>query len=84
MIVLSHGGPTSSASTSLDLGKQFLTSRGIAIVAVDYGGSTGYGREYRRRLDGQWGVVDVDDCVAAAQYLVERGDVDRPAGHRGR
>ena len=76
LIVLSHGGPTSNASTSLDLGKQFLTSRGIAIVAVDYGGSTGYGREYRRRLDGQWGVVDVDDCVAAAQYLVERGDVD--------
>ena len=53
-----------------------MTSRGIAIVDVDYGGSTGYGREYRRRLDGQWGVVDVDDCVAAAQYLVERGDVD--------
>jgi dipeptidyl aminopeptidase/acylaminoacyl peptidase len=76
LIVLSHGGPTSNASTSLDLGKQFMTSRGIAIVAVDYGGSTGYGREYRRRLDGQWGVVDVDDCVAAAQYLVERGDVD--------
>jgi dipeptidyl aminopeptidase/acylaminoacyl peptidase len=76
LIVLSHGGPTSNASTSLDLGKQFLTSRGIAIVAVDYGGSTGYGREYRQRLDGQWGVVDVDDCVAAAQYLVERGDVD--------
>ena len=43
---------------------------------MDYGGSTGYGREYRRRLDGQWGVVDVDDCVAAARYLVERGDVD--------
>ena len=82
---LSHGGPTSNASTSLDLGKQFLTSRGIAIVDVDYGGSTGYGRDYRRRLDGQWGVVDVDDCVAAAQYLVERGDVDpRSAGHRGR
>ena len=76
LLVLSHGGPTSNASTSLDLGKQFLTSRGIAIVAVDYGGSTGYGREYRRRLDGQWGVVDVDDCVAAAQFLVERGDVD--------
>ncbi len=76
LIVLSHGGPTSNASTALDLGKQFLTSRGIAIVAVDYGGSTGYGRDYRRRLDGQWGVVDVDDCVAAAQFLVARGDVD--------
>jgi len=76
LIVRSHGGPTSNASTGLDLTKQFMTSRGVAIVDVDYGGSTGYGREYRRRLDGQWGVVDVDDCVAAARYLVERGDVD--------
>lgn len=76
LLVLVHGGPTSNASTSLDLGKQLLTSRGIAVVAVDYGGSTGYGREYRRRLDGQWGVVDVDDSVAAARFLVERGDVD--------
>ena len=76
LIVLSHGGPTSNASTALDLNKQFMTSRGIAVVDVDYGGSTGYGREYRQRLDGQWGVVDVDDCVAAARYLVERGDVD--------
>ena len=76
LLVLSHGGPTSNASTALDLGKQLLTSRGIAVVDVDYGGSTGYGREYRRRLDGQWGVVDVDDCVAAARFLVERGDVD--------
>ena len=76
LLVLSHGGPTSNASTSLDLGKQLLTSRGIAVVDVDYGGSTGYGREYRRRLDGQWGVVDVDDFVAAARFLVERGAVD--------
>jgi dipeptidyl aminopeptidase/acylaminoacyl peptidase len=76
LVVLSHGGPTSNATTSLDLGKQLLTSRGIAVVDVDYGGSTGYGREYRQRLDGQWGVVDVDDCVAAARFLVERGDVD--------
>ncbi len=76
LLVLSHGGPTSNASTALDLGKQFLTSRGIAVVDVDYGGSTGYGREYRQRLDGQWGIVDVDDCVAAARFLVERGDVD--------
>jgi dipeptidyl aminopeptidase/acylaminoacyl peptidase len=76
LLVLSHGGPTSNASTSLDLGKQLLTSRGIAVVDVDYGGSTGYGREYRQRLDGNWGVVDVDDCVAAARFLVERGDVD--------
>lgn len=76
LLVLVHGGPTSNATTSLDLGKQLLTSRGIAVVDVDYGGSTGYGREYRRRLDGQWGVVDVDDSVAAARFLVERGDVD--------
>ncbi len=60
----------------MDLGKQILTSRGIAIVDVDYGGSAGYGRAYRRRLDGEWGIVDVDDCVAAARFLVERGDVD--------
>jgi dipeptidyl aminopeptidase/acylaminoacyl peptidase len=76
LIVLSHGGPTANTSTALDLTKQLMTSRGIAIVAVDYGGSTGYGREYRQRLDGQWGIVDVDDCVAAARFLVERGDVD--------
>jgi dipeptidyl aminopeptidase/acylaminoacyl peptidase len=75
-VVMVHGGPTSNALTSLDLNKQLLTSRGIAVVDVDYGGSTGHGREYRRRLDGNWGVVDVDDCVAAVRFLVERGDVD--------
>lgn len=76
LVVQVHGGPTSNASTSLDLSKQLLTSRGIAIVDVDYGGSTGYGRDYRRRLDGEWGIVDIDDSVAAARFLVERGDVD--------
>lgn len=76
LVVLSHGGPTSNASTALDLAKQLLTSRGIAVVDVDYGGSTGYGRAFRRELNGAWGVVDVDDCVAAAQFLVARGDVD--------
>jgi dipeptidyl aminopeptidase/acylaminoacyl peptidase len=76
LVVRVHGGPTSNASTALDLTKQLLTSRGIAVVDVDYGGSTGYGRDYRRQLDGGWGVVDVDDCVAAARFLVERGDVD--------
>lgn len=76
LLVLSHGGPTSNASTALDLAKQLLTSRGIAVVDVDYGGSSGYGRDYRRQLHGAWGVVDVDDCVAAAQFLVARGDVD--------
>lgn len=76
LVVLSHGGPTANTSTTLDLAKQLLTSRGIAVVDVDYGGSTGYGREYRRRLDGAWGIVDLDDCEAAARYLVDRGDVD--------
>jgi dipeptidyl aminopeptidase/acylaminoacyl peptidase len=76
LVVLTHGGPTSNALTSLDLAKQLQTSRGIAIVDVDYGGSTGYGRDYRRRLDGAWGIVDVDDAVAAARFLVDRGDVD--------
>ncbi|MDQ6726416.1 MAG: prolyl oligopeptidase family serine peptidase [Actinomycetota bacterium] len=76
LVVTSHGGPTSQASSALDLGTQFLTSRGIAVVDVDYGGSSGYGRAYRRRLDGQWGVVDVEDCVAAARHLADTGEVD--------
>ena len=76
LIVTSHGGPTSQASTTLNLRTQFWTSRGFALVDVDYGGSSGYGRAYRRQLDGQWGVVDVDDCVAAAQYLAGAGEVD--------
>jgi len=76
LVVRSHGGPTANASTALDLDTQLLTSRGIAVVDVDYGGSSGYGRPYRQALDGGWGVVDVDDCVAAARFLVARGDVD--------
>ena len=76
LIVRSHGGPTSNAANALELTYQYLTSRGIAVVDVDYGGSTGYGREYRQALEGEWGVVDVDDCVGAARYLVDRGDVD--------
>lgn len=76
LIVKSHGGPTSATSTALNLGIQFWTSRGFAVVDVNYGGSTGYGRAYRERLNGQWGVVDVDDCVNAARYLVARGDAD--------
>ena len=77
LVVLSHGGPTSNATTSLNLGIQFLTSRGIAVVDVDFGGSTGYGRDYRGQLDGAFGIVDVEDCVAAACFLADRGDVDR-------
>jgi dipeptidyl aminopeptidase/acylaminoacyl peptidase len=74
--VISHGGPTSATSSALDLGLQFFTSRGFAVVDVNYGGSTGYGRAYRQRLNGNWGVVDLRDCLNAAAFLVERGDVD--------
>jgi dipeptidyl aminopeptidase/acylaminoacyl peptidase len=76
LVVRSHGGPTSNASTALDLDVQLFTSRGIAVVDVDYRGSSGYGRAYRDALRGRWGEVDVDDCVAAARYLADRGDVD--------
>jgi dipeptidyl aminopeptidase/acylaminoacyl peptidase len=76
LLVMSHGGPTSSTSTILRYGVQYWTSRGIAVVDVDYGGSTGYGRAYRERLDGEWGVVDVDDCINAAKYLTDQGKVD--------
>ncbi len=76
LIVMAHGGPTSAAQTSLRLQTRYWTSRGFAVVDVDYRGSTGYGRAYRQALDEQWGVADVDDCVAAARYLAARGDVD--------
>ena len=76
LIVISHGGPTGSTDAAFKWSYQFWTSRGFAIVDVNYGGSSGYGRAYRERLDGQWGVVDVDDSVNAARYLVARGDVD--------
>ena len=76
LLVLSHGGPTSATSTTFNLGIQYWTSRGFAVLDVNYGGSTGYGRAYRQRLNGQWGVVDVDDCVNGARYLVESGLVD--------
>jgi dipeptidyl aminopeptidase/acylaminoacyl peptidase len=76
LIVRSHGGPTSAASTAFSLGIQYWTSRGIAVLDVNYGGSTGYGRAYRQRLNGKWGIVDVDDCVNGARYLVEQSRVD--------
>ena len=76
LLVKSHGGPTGATGASLDLAIQYLTSRGFAVMDVNYGGSTGYGRDYRQRLNGQWGIVDVDDCVNAARYLVERGLAD--------
>jgi dipeptidyl aminopeptidase/acylaminoacyl peptidase len=76
LIVMAHGGPTSAAQTSLKLQTRYWTSRGFAVVDVDYRGSTGYGRAYRRALDGRWGEADVEDCVAAARFLAGRGDVD--------
>ena len=76
LIVKSHGGPTSAASTALSLSIQYWTSRGFAVLDVNYGGSTGYGRQYRERLNRKWGIVDVDDCVNGARYLAERGEVD--------
>jgi dipeptidyl aminopeptidase/acylaminoacyl peptidase len=76
LLVLSHGGPTSATSPVFQLQRQYWTSRGIGVVDVNYGGSTGYGRAYRKRLNGQWGIVDVDDCVNAARYLVEQGRAD--------
>jgi dipeptidyl aminopeptidase/acylaminoacyl peptidase len=76
LVVTSHGGPTSSTNTSLRLNVNFWTSRGFALVDVNYGGSTGYGRAYRELLQHAWGIVDVEDCVAAARHLSERGLVD--------
>jgi len=76
LLVISHGGPTGATSSVLNLMIQFWASRGIAVGDVNYGGSTGYGRAYCQRLKSQWGVVDVDDCVNSARYLIERGEVD--------
>jgi dipeptidyl aminopeptidase/acylaminoacyl peptidase len=81
VVVHTHGGPTSMVTDSFSLLTQFWTSRGIGILDVNYGGSTGYGRAYRERLDGEWGVVDVDDCANAAVYMagLGRADPDRVA-----
>ncbi len=76
LLVMIHGGPTSATSPTLRLGIQYWASRGIAVLDVNYGGSTGYGRAYRQRLNGNWGVVDVDDCVNGALYLARQGLVD--------
>lgn len=76
LIVIGHGGPTGMAASTLKLSTQFWTSRGFAVLDVNYGGSTGFGRAYRDLLKGQWGVVDVEDCVAGARHLVEQGLVD--------
>jgi dipeptidyl aminopeptidase/acylaminoacyl peptidase len=76
LIVLSHGGPTSATDAIYRPSLQFWTTRGFAVVDVNYGGSTGYGRAYRRRLNGEWGIVDVRDAIAAARHLVETGKAD--------
>ncbi|RIK45413.1 MAG: peptidase [Chloroflexi bacterium] len=76
LVLMSHGGPTSATSTALSYAIQFWTTRGFAVLDVDYGGSTGYGRAYRQRLNRQWGVVDVADCINAATYAVDQGWVD--------
>ena len=76
LIVLSHGGPTSAARSHFQSEIQFWTSRGFAVADVNYGGSTGYGRAYRDLLKGEWGIVDVEDCVNAALYLAKEGRVD--------
>jgi dipeptidyl aminopeptidase/acylaminoacyl peptidase len=74
--VICHGGPTAHAEPRLDIEMQYFTSRGIGVVDVNYRGSTGYGREYRRLLNGRWGEIDWRDCIAAARYLAEEGEAD--------
>jgi dipeptidyl aminopeptidase/acylaminoacyl peptidase len=85
LIVQAHGGPTGKASASFSLANQFWTSRGFALVDVDYGGSSGYGRAYRQRLMGAWGIVDVTDVIAAVSHLARQGlaDPSRVAIHGG-
>ena len=76
LLVESHGGPTAAAATAMSLGIQYWTSRGIAVLDVNYGGSSGFGRAYRERLKDKWGIVDVDDCANGARYLVGQGEAD--------
>jgi dipeptidyl aminopeptidase/acylaminoacyl peptidase len=76
LLVLTHGGPSAATSHTFDLKIQYWTSRGFAVLDVDYGGSTGYGRAYRDALNGNWGIVDVEDCEAGANYLVHQKKAD--------
>ncbi|KAK8596788.1 hypothetical protein V6N13_001395 [Hibiscus sabdariffa] len=77
LLLKSHGGPTAETRGILNLSIQYWTSRGWAFVDVNYGGSTGYGREFRERLLGRWGIVDVDDCCSCARFLLENGKADK-------
>ena len=84
LMVISHGGPTGNVNGTFNLKLQYWTSRGFAVLDVNYGGSTGYGRAYRERLKGSWGIVDLDDCVNGAIHLAKRGAVDsRKCVNRG-
>ena len=76
LIVMGHGGPTAMATSTLKLATQFWTSRGFAVLDVNYGGSTGFGRAYHRQLSGQWGVLDVEDCIAGTRFLADQGLAD--------
>jgi len=76
LLVHVHGGPTGASSSTLNLSTQYWTSHGFAVIDVNYGGSTGYGREYRDRLKGQWGIIDVQDSANAVRYLIKKGEVD--------
>lgn len=76
LIVMGHGGPTAHAGSALNLKTQFWTSRGFAVVDVNYGGSSGFGRAYRHLLQGAWGIVDVEDCINAATHLAKQGLAD--------
>ncbi len=77
LVVISHGGPTSAARSTLDLEIQYWTTRGFAVADVNYGGGSGYGRAYRQRLNGQWGVVDVADVIHAVRFLAAEGKAGR-------
>jgi dipeptidyl aminopeptidase/acylaminoacyl peptidase len=76
LLVMAHGGPTSQFEMALDVKIQYWLSQGFAVCAVNYAGSSGYGREYRNRLKHQWGIADVDDCIAAAKFLIQQGEVN--------
>ena len=77
LVTICHGGPTSASGTGLDLSTHYWTSRGFAVVDVNYRGSSGYGKSFRDALKGKWGIYDTDDCIAAAQYLIDQGLVDK-------